>query len=203
VIRALRRAAATVLCLTAVACLPFHNQPVADEWPGVLAGAQSRAVSGEFAAADNALVAYALAHPDTREAVETLYWRALFKLDPANADGSVTAAVASLDAYLASLRPREHVAEATTLRRAAMQMESLNRVAADAAAQAKHAENNAANAKAAADDAKADARVADANVAAALDAKESEIKRLKDDLAKANAELDRIRKRLATPPSKP
>lgn len=192
-----------MLCLTAAACLPFHNQPTTEDWPGVLAGAQSRAVSGEFAAADNALVAYALAHPDTREAVETLYWRAVFKLDPANTDGSVTAAIASLDTYLASVRPREHVAEATTLRRAAMQIESLNRAAADASAHAKSAESNAADAKAAAADAKADAKVADANASAVMDAKDSEIKRLKDELAKANAELDRIRKRLATPPPKP
>ena len=66
--------------------------------------------------------------------------------------------------------------------------------------QAKSANNEAANAKAAIADAKADANKADANATAAAADKDNEIKRLKDELAKANAELDRIRKRLGTPP---
>jgi molecular chaperone GrpE (heat shock protein) len=51
-------------------------------------------------------------------------------------------------------------------------------------------------------------QVADANARADAAKAEpptsaDEIKRLKDELAKANAELDRIRKRLAQPPRKP
>lgn len=166
-------------------------------WSTTLAQARALALETRFDAADSVLARYARRNPGTPSALETAYWRALFKLDPANPNGSIPTALASLDSYLADQRQRDHVAEATTLRRIARQLESSSRAAATAATQVKDANTVAANAK---------AQAADANARAAEAAKEpspsseAEIKRLKEELAKANAELERIRKRLTTPP---
>jgi len=190
----------------AAACARLRTRgPMPDEWTVALASAQSRAASGEFGTADSILAGYGARHPGTHEALETTYWRALFKLDPSNANASTPHVIASLDGYLRDPRPRDHVVEAGTLRRTAAQVETLTKAAEMASAQAKTAANDAANAKAAAADAKADATKVDASASAAAADKDAEIKRLKDELAKANTELDRIRKRLASPPlpSKP
>jgi len=168
-----------------------------------LATAQMRAARGDFDGADSLLAMYARGHAGTTEALETTYWRALYKVDPSNRSSSIPTALASLDAYIADSRPRQHLAEATTLRRTAAQLDALNRAALNASSQAKDAANAAAKADAKAADAKADAKAADANASATADAKDVEIKKLRDDLAKANAELERIRKRLGTPPPRP
>jgi hypothetical protein len=163
-------------------------------WPAALGLAQQRATDGRLDAADSALAEYAIRHPGTSEALETAYWRALYKLDPNSPRTSLTSAMASLDAYLGDSRPRQHVAEATVLRRLAGELDGLSKQAAAATAQAKDATVIAANAKAQAADAKADAKVAEAPPTA------EEFKKMKDELAKANAELERIRKRLSQPP---
>jgi hypothetical protein len=186
------------------ACARLHTGSDDGDWPSVLAGAQARAAGGDFSGADSLLARYATRQPATHEALETTYWRALFRLDPSNSAVSMPVAIASLDAYLHDPRPRDHVAEAQTLRRAAAQIDALNRAADAASAQAASASTVAANAKAAAADAKADAKTVDATAIAAAADKDAEIKHLKDELTKANTELDRIKKRLGTPPpSKP
>jgi hypothetical protein len=188
-----------LLCLFA-ACTRLHTGEQPDEWQVALASAQARAGSGEFVAADSILARYATRHPGTHETLETAYWRALFKADPTNTSSNPTLALASLDGYLRDSRPRDHIVEAQTVRRTVAQIDALNRAAQDASQQAKNANNEAANAKAAIADAKETANKADANASAAAADKDAEIKRLKDELAKANAELDRIRKRLGSPP---
>lgn len=170
-------------------------------WASTLSEAQRFVAAKQFDSADSTLSSFAAMYPGTPPALETLYYRALYKMDPSNPHVSLTAAMASLDGYLADQRPRQHAVDAATVRRVAGQLDGLNRLALNAIAQAKDASNTAKDAKAQA----ADAR--DAAVKAAADAQaptaDAEIKRLKDELAKANAELDRIRKRLATPPPKP
>lgn len=180
----------------------FHGANATDAWPTTLATARNLATAGDFDGADSALAQFARQYPGTPAALETAYWRGVFKMDPSNHSASLEAAMASLDGYLADPRPREHVAEATTLRRVAGELADLNKTAASAVAQAKDAKTTAANASAnaAAAEAKETAKSADAAAAASAQA---EINRLKDELAKANAELDRIRKRLAQPPNKP
>jgi hypothetical protein len=195
-----RTTLALLLLSTLAACARFRTGPEPDDWQVSLAGAQARAASGEFGAADSILAAYAMRHPGTHESLETTYWRARFRADPANTASNTTQALASLDGYLRDARPRDHILEAQTLRRSVAQIDALNHAAAVASAREKDATNQAANAKAAAADAKETANKADANANAAAADKDAEIKRLKDELAKANAELDRIRKRLATPP---
>lgn len=170
--------------LVGCASLPAYPATEATSWPMALTSARSRAAAGRFGAADTVLATFASMNPGRPEALETAYWRALYKVDPGNPNASLTGGLALLDGYLADPRPREHVDEATIVRRLAAQLESLNRVAATAALQARDA-----------------AASAHADVAHASDPPpDAEIKRLRDELAKANAELDRIRRRLAQPP---
>jgi len=195
--------ASVVVPLLSSGCAALHARSTpapAANWPATLTQAQSDAAHGDFDGADSLLASFAARYPGSPQTLETAYWRALFKMDPSNRSASLTTAIASLDGYLQDPRPRDHVAEATTLRRAAAQLSELNKLAANAMSQVHDAKVNAANATAAASDAK-DAKAA-ADAATTADA-QAEIKRLRDELAKANAELDRIRKRLGQPPPHP
>ncbi len=194
-----RRALAAVACGLAVACAPINKvvgPTPARSWSSVLSRARGLAARGEFDLADSTLADFARRYPASEEALETSYWRALFALDPSNRAQSVTGAMASLDSYLADTRQREHVLEATTLRRVAGQLDALNRLAASAIAQAKDASAAAAIARTL-----SDARIETPKPATDTSSQEAEIHRLKDELAKANAELDRIRRRLTPPPA--
>jgi hypothetical protein len=195
-----RTTALAAACGLALACAPVTRvvgPAPARTWPGVLDRAQRSAARGEFDVADSTLAEFAAHYPTSDDALESSYWRALFALDPSNRRQSVSAAIASLDSYLADTRPREHVLEATTLRRVAGQLDALNRLAASAIAQAKDASAAAAIARALSD-ARLEPAKAPADSTSAADA---EIKHLRDELAKANAELDRIRRRLTPPPA--
>ena len=186
--------------ISACASLPFHGSAdgnVASAWQTALPIARAYASDGKFDAADSVLADFAAKFRGTQNALETAYWRAVFKMDPANPRASMPVASSALDAYLANNGPRDHVAEATVLRRIAGQIDALSKLAALAMTQAKDANSVAPNAKAQAVD--ASARAADTPTSPS----DAEIKRLKDELAKANAELDRIRKRLTIPPGKP
>jgi hypothetical protein len=189
---------ATVSACSAVPRPHFGPSPDS-EMSRTLALSEALASRGDFSAADSALAAMATHFPGTAEALETSYWRALYRLDPSNRGTSLTAAMAMLDGYLTDTRPRAHVSEAITLRRIAGQLDALNKLAANAATQAKDANARAAAANADTKDKDA-AKASDAATSAAA---EAEIKRLRDELAKANAELDRIRRRLSQPPPRP
>jgi hypothetical protein len=177
----------------------FLGGSVEESWSDTEVIAKVDAANGQFAAADSVLAGYALRHPGTPEALETAYWRAVYALDPQNRSASLTDAMASLDGYLASPQPRQHVVEATTLRRIAAELQDLHHTAAASASEAREASKDAANAKAEANAKVADAKAADTN--ASPDA--AEVRRLRDELAKANAELERIKKRLAAPTKPP
>jgi hypothetical protein len=187
-----------VLSTSISACntLRANTGPDPDSWSGVLTAARSRAFAGQFDAADSILARFANRNPGTHEALETTYWRALFRSDPTNPRVSLTGAMAGLDGYLADPRPRDHAVEAASMRRVIGQLDGLNKMAAMAMAQAKDATLTAKDAKAQAADARAEAAKA-GEVPLSADA---EIRKLKDELAKANAELERIRKRLGQPP---
>ncbi len=185
-------------CFLGVACAPAMRvvgPAPARSWPDVLSRSRHSAARGDFDAADSTLAGFAARYPTSEEALEASYWRALYALDPSNRTQSISNAMSSLDAYLADTRPREHVLEATALRRIAGQLDALNRIAASAIAQAKDANAAAAIARAL-----SDARIEAPRTPPDSTSSEAEIKRLKDELAKANAELDRIRRRLTPPP---
>ena len=110
----------------------------------------------------------------------------MFKLDPANRSGSPRAATERLDEYLADSTATLHRTEAATLRRIAAALDSLTQRPTVVAS--------------AADD---PARAAEAQQAQQReDELQKENQRLKDQLDKTNAELERIKKRLQerTPP---
>ena len=131
---------------------------------------------------------------------DSLYWSAVTNLDPMNKSGTLDAAIASLDAYLASPGKLKHAHEAGVLRTLARNSQQLARL--EAALQQTRLS--------AAGDTKTDSKAEtkpradpDSKAAGRDEEMVKEIQRLKEELAKANEELDRIKKRLAAPPTKP
>lgn len=168
-----------VLLATAGGCASLSQVgATADNgWAAALDEAQQAVIAGRYDDADHTLARYGEQHPGTSEAREAEYWRGVFKLDPANRSSSVTGAIASLDRYLAGPPTSPHWREAATLRRVAAQLETATRLAAAALTP-----TNVPRPVVVQDQGQAD-----------------EIARLKAELAKANEELDRIKKRLAQP----
>jgi hypothetical protein len=161
--------------------------PMEGKLSAALQQAEREVVSSRYGVADRILADFALGHSNTPEAIETAYWRALFMLDPANQTGSRRDAIAMLDSYLNGSVAVMHRGSATTLRRVAV---ALDRPAPVVAANPPTPSPSArAEQKA---DAKADAKAEDKS-------RDEEVQRLKEELAKANAELERIKKRVAQP----
>lgn len=180
------------------ACVSVHAPSFMEpaprrEWAPTLTEAQFQVSEGNFDAADSVLTKFEARYPGTPEAIESKYWRALVRMDPSNPHASMSNAMQTLDSYLAEPRAKQHVREAAALKRVAAQLDTLNKVVALAQAPKEPSPGVARP--------QPDLRVdvsrpaADPSIAADL-----EIKRLKDELAKATAELERIRKRLAQPP---
>lgn len=118
--------------------------------------------------------------PTPNANVEAQYAKALSHLQPGHAGESLDTAITFLDAYLAYSGYVQHRPEAAALRRLAGEARELARV-----------ETALREARAAAP--------AGADPAERTEEAVKEIQRLRDQLAKSNAELERIRKRLATP----
>lgn len=181
------------LLLVTGACSRLHRAPSPEtvrerEWTQTLADARAASEGGRHVDADRQLAAFASRYPGTPEATETLYWRGLYRLDAANRTHTAADALQLLDAYLAA-RPADTLGypfrpEAMVLRRIAAQTDQLGRALASARSDAAAAAR--ANAPAPARD------PSTADVAA----KDAEIERLKEELRKANDELDRIKTRL-------
>ena len=190
----LRALALAIVLPAGSACVTIHAPSFMEpasrrEWPATLSTAQTRVSEGKFDAADSVLAQFAARYPKTTEGLEATYWRALARLDPANPHASLSEAITSLETYLADPRAHEHVREAAAVRRVAAQMEALNRIASAVPALPKDVATNT--------------RPAGDLTKPMLDPvpyQDAEIKRLRDELAKATAELERIRKRLAQPP---
>jgi len=185
---AARRLLAVALTVAATAALPACKSPrptsplvppATLNWPTALGDAQRAAADGRFDDADRILNGFSSMYADSPEAAEARYWLALFKLDPANRQGSAHNAVADLDAYLAYPGTLPHRTEGLSLRRVAAMVDTLW-----ATAQAP--------------------KVAPPPTPtidpAVLKARDEEIAHLRDSLAKTTAELERVRKRLAPRP---
>jgi hypothetical protein len=179
----LRRSAAILSCAALAACATGHarvTDPVEvarAEWATALAIASQESSAGRHAIADKALADYAARYPASGDAAEANFWRALYKLDPANASGTTREAAQLLDSYLA-LPMIARRTEALTLRRLVTALE--NRPAPG------NASSSATPPRT--DPAKPEDK-----------AKDDEIARLKEELNRANAELERIKRRLAQP----
>jgi TolA-binding protein len=163
------------------------------DWPTLLGRSQQAALERRYDDAERMLAEFAQRYPNTREATETLYWRAVYRLDPNNRDVSIPTALTSLDSYTRSEGSVAHRLEAETLQRIGRSLETLGRavgtmasVSSSTPAPASPAQNTASADRSATE----------------LRARDAEIQRLKDELAKANDELERIKRRL-TAPAKP
>jgi TolA-binding protein len=150
------------------------------EWPKVLARTEAAALSGRYGEAERWLTDFAIRYPGTDEAQETVYWRAVLKLDPANRDGGPALSRALLDSYLRAEGALQHRTEAEVLRQLAVRLDTIAPVASPTGSQSSLA-------------------AAPADRAAEIKTKDAEIQKLKEELAKANDELERIKKRLAQP----
>jgi hypothetical protein len=155
--------------------MPQEDPPTptaAGEWPAVYVQAMTEARESRLPAAEKALMDFAQRFPGSPEAAEVPYWRALLKLDPAN-PAALRESLAMLESYLTSTPSGMHRTEAATLRRLGVALEQRNAALA---------------------------AIPPAVVPRPDDkAREEEMQRLRDELAAANAELDRIRRRLARP----
>ena len=177
--RAVRSRLAALVLVGAVGCLPRAGSSpevkpatAASEWPTAYGQAQAEARESRLGVADRVLTDFAQRFPESPEAAEVPYWRAVYKLDPNNAVAT-REALALLDGYLANTPNGLHRTEALTMRRIASALEA--RTAALAS-------------QLAAPVPKVDER-----------AHEEELARLREELAAANAELARIKRRLARP----
>ena len=151
---------------------------VRSEWDATLAAARLAADSGKYDSADKALANFISLHNGSHEATEAIFWRGLFKVDPSNKNGSLSAGISTFDAYLASDSASWHRSVAVVLRRTAALAQSL-KIATTPQTPA--------------------TTVTPPTDKDAMKSRDEEIASLRDQLAKANAELERIKKRLANP----
>jgi hypothetical protein len=175
-----RRAVALIAIAGATGCVPYRQSTprgptaptAASEWPAAYTTAVNEARESRLGLADRALADFAQRFPDSPEAAEVPYWRAVYKLDPANA-ASTRDAAALLDAYLTGAPNGLHRVEATAFRKLIAALDARSAaLAAQSVVPVPRPEDKA---------------------------QQEELLRLRDELARANAELARIRRRLAPP----
>jgi hypothetical protein len=142
------------------------------EFASTIEAARQRVEAGDYPGADRILSDYALRHQGTQEAREVSFWRAMYIVDPANRTASVEQGIRAIDIYLASEGAIWYRPQAEVLRRTALVLQSVRQ------AQIPRQVNGRDT---------------------VFISREEEIAALRDQLAKANAELDRIKKRLANP----
>ncbi|HUQ47419.1 MAG TPA: hypothetical protein VM053_04135 [Gemmatimonadaceae bacterium] len=164
-------------------CLAFtagctHKQPAARPpapdiaFDAAIADASKRVEKGDYTGADRVLSDFAVAHKGTPEASEIAFWRALYMVDPSNKNASVAEGLRAMNIYLANPASKKYRAQGEVIRRVGLLTQSL-RVQ------------------------QAATKVVGRDTVYVT--REDEITALKDQLAKANAELERIKKRLANP----
>jgi hypothetical protein len=134
--------------------------------------AEKRVDAGDYAGADRILSDFAIKAKGSPEATETAFWRALYMVDPNNKTTSMADGVKALDIYINTTGAKAYKAEAIVLKRTAQAVLALR--ATQAAPRVAGRDTVFVN-------------------------REDEIAALKDQLAKANAELERIKKRLTDP----
>ncbi|HEX6575064.1 MAG TPA: hypothetical protein VF042_08820 [Gemmatimonadaceae bacterium] len=147
-----------------------------DGFASAITAADKRVEAGDYSGADRILADYALKNKGTENAVEIAFFRALFMIDPNNRNASMAEGVRALDIYLNTTSAKRYRPEALVLRRTAQAVLALRNTAAATTSRSSKSDTVYVN-------------------------REAEIAELKDQLSKANAELERIKKRLANPKS--
>lgn len=195
-----------ITVFTATACVqrPLFMQPrPVREWPATLQAVKEGARAGRYAQADSILAQFESRYSRSYEGREAAYWRALLLADPANPQSSPTEALRAINRYFAGGSTAEAYDEATVLRRIIQRQDSLTRDLEQARRLIAEAEEAAAEPRPAAPAAPAPAApAAPAPSREARPARENrnlvgEVRRLRDELTKANQELERVRKRLS------
>ena len=146
--------------------------PLPEAFLSAVAAADKRVDGGDYSGADRILADFALKARGTPEGTEIAFWRALYMVDPKNGTASMAEGVRALDIYLGTPGATQYRSEALVLKRTAQTVLALRT-------------------------AQAAPRVTGRDTVFVT--REDEIIALKDQLAKANAELERIKKRLANP----
>jgi len=139
---------------------------------GAVEAARQKVEASDYVGADRILAEYALRVQGTPAAGEISFWRAMYIVDPANRTASFAQGIRALDIYLATEGALWYRPQAEVLRRTALVIQSVRQ------AQAPRQVNGRDT---------------------VFVSREEEIASLRDQLAKANAELERIKRRLANP----
>jgi hypothetical protein len=164
---------ATALVVNACAPKKPETAPArVDGLASVLTAAERRVEAGDYSGADRILADYSLKAKGDEDAAEVAFFRALYMVDPNNRNASMAEGIRALDIYLTTSKAKRYRIEALVLKRTAQAV-----VALRASQQSP--------------------RIAGRDTVFVN--REDEIAALKDQLAKANAELERIKKRLANP----
>jgi hypothetical protein len=150
---------------------PVPTLPVEPPWVATSAAARAALDAGQFAAADSILAAFERAEPDSPDVSESAFWRVMVRADPRNPAFSPADARAAIEAYLARANAQRR-SEALVM----LHMLSLS----DSIRAVHTAQRSAAEAR--------------------DRTRDEELQRLRDDLQRAQAELDRIKRRLGTKP---
>jgi hypothetical protein len=137
-----------------------------------LAAAERRVDAGDYSGADRILADFSLKAKGSEDAAEVAFYRALYMVDPNNRNASMAEGVRAIDIYLNTSKAKRYRGEALVLKRTAQAVLALR------------AQQQTP-------------RLAGRDTVFVN--REDEIAALKDQLAKANAELERIKKRLAKP----
>lgn len=144
--------------------------PAEPPWIATFAAVQAAVDSGRFSAADSILAEFDRTEATARDSSESAFWRALLKADPRNPAFTPAGARAALEAYAAT-DYSQHQTEVAVLLRLLTASDSLRALQAT--------QRSAADAR--------------------DKARDEEMQRLRDDLARTQAELDRIKRRLGPP----
>jgi hypothetical protein len=187
--------------LTATGCVqrPLFLQPrPVREWPATLQAVKEAARAGRYAQADSILSQFESRYSTSYEAREAAYWRALLLADPANPRSSPAEAFRAINRYFAGGSTADAYDEATMFRRIVQQQDSLTRELEQARRLIAEAEEAAAEPRpAAAPTPAAPAEGRDTRPARENRNLVEEVRRLRDELSKANSELERVRRRLS------
>ena len=150
--------------------------PTPEAWGAVLKTADTFASAGRHAAADSALLAFAAAHPGTRAAEEVTFWRALYKLDPRSEASTRAEGRRMMESYAASPTTAWYKGQANVLRFLAREIADAEQAAA------------------------ADTEIVPGDTTSSgIAARDRVIRTQRAEIARLNAELERIKRRLASP----
>lgn len=171
----MRRAWPALALTLVLACARRPPEPPSPltAWVGTFVDAQQAAGRGEFARADSILARFGRAFPASNEAAESQFWRALYRLHPANEQFSPRTAIRDFDRYLSLGEQATRQAEAVLLRTVATRLDSLLTRSSQTRP--------------------ADAPATDST------ATQEEVARLRAELRRTTEELERMRRRLAQP----